>query len=141
MPWQEATSALDNRSEKEVQAALDRIMQKARFTSITIAHRLSTIRRADKIAVINGGRVVEEGTYGSLIGKGEGGIFFKLTKKQEANAKEDLEMIEQVQLRVNSGALAIDVEEEALRVDAQLSAQSNNSSDQVERGAVGSEKV
>merc|ERR1712086_1133868 len=54
----EATSALDNESERIVQAALDEIMAKLKRTTIVIAHRLSTIRAADKIAVINEGKVV-----------------------------------------------------------------------------------
>ena len=130
-----------------MQAALDHIMQAARFTSITIAHRLSTIRRADKIAVINSGRVVEEGTYNSLVEKGEGGVFFKLSKKQEANAKEDLEMIEEVQRKLSADALNVDssgglsVDAVTPRVTPQVSAGSNNNSlDQAERGAAGDEK-
>ena len=63
----EATSALDNTSERVVQAALDEIMAKLKRTTIVIAHRLSTIRGADKIAVVNEGRIVEEGTYDSLM--------------------------------------------------------------------------
>merc|ERR1712084_22757 len=58
----EATSALDNESESIVQAALDDIMAKKKLTTIVIAHRLSTIRNADKIAVVNCGRIVEQGT-------------------------------------------------------------------------------
>ena len=63
----EATSALDNESERIVQAALDEIMTKQRRTTIVIAHRLSTIRNADKIAVINEGAVVEQGTHDELL--------------------------------------------------------------------------
>ena len=63
----EATSALDNESERVVQAALDEIMAKLKRTTIVIAHRLSTIRTADKIAVINDGAVVEEGTHDELL--------------------------------------------------------------------------
>ena len=62
----EATSALDNESEKIVQAALDEIMAKHRRTTLVIAHRLSTIRHADAIAVVSGGRVVEQGTHDEL---------------------------------------------------------------------------
>ena len=64
----EATSALDNESERIVQAALDEIMTKQRRTTIVIAHRLSTIRNADKIAVLDNGAVVEQGTYDELLG-------------------------------------------------------------------------
>merc|ERR550537_307325 len=63
----EATSALDNESERIVQAALDEIMTKQKRTTVVIAHRLSTIRTADKIAVLQEGAVVEEGTYDALI--------------------------------------------------------------------------
>jgi len=63
----EATSALDNESERVVQAALDEIMTKQKRTTIVIAHRMSTIRGADKIAVVNEGRIVEEGTHEQLL--------------------------------------------------------------------------
>ena len=66
----EATSAIDVRSERIVQAALDRV-SKAR-TTITIAHRLSTIKKADHIAVLNEGKVVESGTHETLLGKTDG---------------------------------------------------------------------
>ena len=65
----EATSALDNESERIVQAALDGLMAKQKRTTIVIAHRLSTIRNADKIAVIDKGKVVEEGTHDELVDK------------------------------------------------------------------------
>ena len=61
----EATSALDSESERLVQAALDNLM--ANKTSIVIAHRLSTIRNADKIIVMDQGRIVGEGKHNTLI--------------------------------------------------------------------------
>ena len=65
----EATSSLDTESERVVQEALERLM--AERTTFVIAHRLTTIQRADRILVINKGRLVEEGTHASLIeGKG-----------------------------------------------------------------------
>jgi ATP-binding cassette subfamily B (MDR/TAP) protein 1 len=74
----EATSALDNESEKVVQAALDDLMAKQKRTTIVIAHRLSTIRHADKIAVVEKGRIVEEGNHDELMAKGSGGYYYRL---------------------------------------------------------------
>jgi ATP-binding cassette, subfamily B, bacterial MsbA len=63
--FDEATSALDSESERLVQKALANLMQSK--TSIVIAHRLSTIRRADKIVVMEKGRIIETGTHAQLI--------------------------------------------------------------------------
>ena len=77
----EATSALDNKSEKVVQRALDKLMEGR--TTIVIAHRLSTIMDADKILVINDGRLVEEGTHAELLEKQ--GAYSVLYNSQFAN--------------------------------------------------------
>jgi subfamily B ATP-binding cassette protein MsbA len=74
----EATSALDTESERHVQAALETLMRTR--TTIVIAHRLSTIERADSIAVLDGGRVVETGTHRQLLERG--GLYAKLYQIQ-----------------------------------------------------------
>jgi subfamily B ATP-binding cassette protein MsbA len=74
----EATSALDTESEALVQAALERLMQ-GRAT-LMIAHRLSTVRNADRIHVIEAGRVVETGTHAQLVKLG--GLYSRLAKQQ-----------------------------------------------------------
>ena len=74
----EATSALDTASERLVQDALDRLSRGR--TTLVIAHRLSTIRNADKIVVIEQGRVVEEGSHDQLMDKG--GAYARLVALQ-----------------------------------------------------------
>lgn len=74
----EATSALDAESEKLVQNALDGLMQDR--TTIVIAHRLATVLKADRILVMDDGRVVEEGNHQSLVAKG--GIYARLASLQ-----------------------------------------------------------
>ncbi|TIX80897.1 MAG: ATP-binding cassette domain-containing protein, partial [Mesorhizobium sp.] len=74
----EATSALDAESETLVQTALERLMQGR--TTIVIAHRLATVLKADRILVMDGGCIVEEGTHQSLVAKG--GIYTRLAKLQ-----------------------------------------------------------
>jgi len=74
----EATSALDSVSEKKIQDALNNLV-KGR-TTFVVAHRLSTIRDADRIAVVNGGKCVELGTYDELMAKK--GEFYHLKKMQ-----------------------------------------------------------
>jgi ABC-type multidrug transport system fused ATPase/permease subunit len=77
----EATSALDTESEGVVQAALDNLRVTQKRTTIVIAHRLSTIRNADKIAVVDKGKIVEEGTHDELMDKGLEGRYYKLNNQ------------------------------------------------------------
>ena len=74
----EATSALDAESEKLVQEALERLSQDR--TTLVIAHRLATVRDADRIVVLDQGRVVEEGTHSQLVARG--GHYARLCKLQ-----------------------------------------------------------
>jgi ATP-binding cassette subfamily B protein len=74
----EATSALDAESEVAVQRALDVAMQGR--TTIVVAHRLATIQKADRIVVLDGGRIVEEGTHAALIARG--GLYARLANLQ-----------------------------------------------------------
>eukprot|EP00656_Telonema_subtile_P057413 TRINITY_DN9435_c0_g1_i3.p1 TRINITY_DN9435_c0_g1~~TRINITY_DN9435_c0_g1_i3.p1 ORF type:complete len:344 (+),score=110.26 TRINITY_DN9435_c0_g1_i3:80-1111(+) len=76
----EATSALDADSEAEVQHAINTMLAQSNMTVLIIAHRLSTIQHADKIVVIQGGKVVEQGVHEELIARE--GEYHKLVMKQ-----------------------------------------------------------
>ncbi len=75
----EATSSLDNIAEKNVQKAINQISQNT--TVVVIAHRLSTIQNADKIVVLEGGSIQEEGTHKELMENN--GLYFNLYTKQD----------------------------------------------------------
>ena len=74
--FDEATSALDNKTQKQVSDALDAM----KCTRIVIAHRLSTIKNCDRILMLEGGKVVEDGTYDELIALN--GRFAQLVERQ-----------------------------------------------------------
>ena len=80
--FDEATSALDNVTQKHVSDSLDSL----KCTRIVVAHRLSTVRRCDRILVVDGGTIAEEGTYEELIEKD--GLFAELVKKQRLEGEE-----------------------------------------------------
>ena len=79
--FDEATSALDNKTQRQVSEALDAMG----CTRMVIAHRLSTIRHCDRILVLDGGRIVEDGSYDALIEKG--GFFADLVARQRVEAE------------------------------------------------------
>ncbi|MBM9613249.1 lipid A export permease/ATP-binding protein MsbA [Desulfobulbus rhabdoformis] len=86
----EATSSLDTESEREVQRALENLMQNR--TTIIIAHRLSTVKNADRIIVLKDGHLVEEGTHESLLAlQGE---YHALHRLQFSHAQEPDKMVE-----------------------------------------------
>ncbi|KAI0482659.1 P-loop containing nucleoside triphosphate hydrolase protein [Xylariaceae sp. FL0804] len=84
----EATSAIDVRGERVVQAALDRAARGR--TTVAIAHRLSTIKKADAIVVLKRGRVVEQGTHESLL-RDDGGVYYGLVNAQQLSLGEPAE--------------------------------------------------
>ncbi len=81
----EATSSLDNESEELVQQALDRLMQSR--TTVIIAHRLSTTKVAHRIAVVDGGRIIELGTHDELMK--QNGLYARLYSMQFRNPEEE----------------------------------------------------
>jgi len=81
----EATSSVDSETEKEIQKALENLVQGR--TTIAIAHRLSTLHRADRLVVLDRGRVVEEGTHDALMASQ--GAYFNLYQAQARNQEKE----------------------------------------------------
>jgi ATP-binding cassette subfamily B protein len=83
----EATSSVDSETEKEIQKALDNLVQGR--TTIAIAHRLSTLHRADRLVVLDRGVVVEEGSHDELMARE--GAYFRLYEAQARNVDVDMD--------------------------------------------------
>jgi subfamily B ATP-binding cassette protein MsbA len=87
----EATSNLDTESERLIEDALGKLL--VGRTTLIIAHRLSTVRRADRLVVLDHGRIVEEGTHSALLARG--GLYARLYQRQFRD--------EPLQLEINAG--------------------------------------
>jgi ATP-binding cassette subfamily B protein len=83
----EATASVDSETEKEIQKALENLVQGR--TTIAIAHRLSTLHRADRLVVLDRGRVVEEGTHDALMARE--GAYYNLYQAQARNMDIDMD--------------------------------------------------
>ena len=81
--FDEATSALDNITQKQVSTSLDSL----KCTRIVVAHRLSTIKQCNRILVLEGGRIIQDGTYASLIAEKDG-LFADLVRRQRLDLGE-----------------------------------------------------
>jgi len=81
----EATSSVDTQAERAIQAAIDRILKNR--ISFVIAHRLSTIKSANRILVIDGGRIIEDGNHHELIR--QRGHYYDLYTNQFTHERED----------------------------------------------------
>ena len=97
----EATSALDTESEALVQESIDRLIATGGCTVLLIAHRLSTVLKADTIAVVDKGQIVERGSHAELLI--QGGMYAKLVKQQQFKENQKLNVDELIDKIRNGG--------------------------------------
>ncbi|KAJ3692337.1 hypothetical protein LUZ60_012687 [Juncus effusus] len=100
----EATSALDAESEKMVQDALSKLM--VARTTIVVAHRLSTIKNANKISVVQRGKIIEQGSHSELL-ENPDGAYSQLIRLQEINGQEEQESPLEPRARLSADASSI----------------------------------
>lgn len=89
----EATSALDEVSQRKVQKALENVMKNR--TSIVVAHRLTTVEKCTRVAVIEDGKIVEEGGFNDLQGK-QDGYFANLAAGMKKKSMQEVDLIKKV---------------------------------------------
>jgi len=101
--FDEATSALDKENEQKLQMAINRVIDGTDMTKVVIAHRLSTVRHADKIVVVEEGRITAEGTHSELMEISETyRNYFKVQKKLEEDDQSDEDSEDQSEISVSN---------------------------------------
>ncbi|PPQ93850.1 hypothetical protein CVT25_013559 [Psilocybe cyanescens] len=108
----EATSSLDATSERRVNDAVDKILRSRQTTVLFVAHRLSTIARAERIVVLEGGRITESGTYRELVGRKDSRFRVLMAAQLNAAAGEKLYLGEEVESEQEDEADPENTEEE-----------------------------
>ncbi|KJA28809.1 hypothetical protein HYPSUDRAFT_196972 [Hypholoma sublateritium FD-334 SS-4] len=107
----EATSALDATSERRVNDAIDKILRSRKTTVLIVAHRLSTIARAERIVVLEGGRISESGTYQELVARSDSRFRALMAAQLNAAAGETTSVVAEEASEDEAETLEVEVEE------------------------------